>query len=53
MGVARVETVTILFTDLVGYTRLESRVGPVAAEELRGSISGCCETSSATLGAVR
>jgi class 3 adenylate cyclase len=36
MGDARVETVTILFTDLVGYTQLESRVGPVAAEELRG-----------------
>jgi len=31
-----VETVTILITDLVGSTALESRVGPVVAEELRG-----------------
>lgn len=29
------ETVTILFTDLVGSTSLASTVGPVAAEELR------------------
>ncbi|HEY0517426.1 MAG TPA: AAA family ATPase [Solirubrobacteraceae bacterium] len=35
MGSAGVETVTILITDLVGSTQLESRVGPVAAEELR------------------
>jgi class 3 adenylate cyclase/tetratricopeptide (TPR) repeat protein len=31
-----VETVTILFTDLVGSTGLVSRIGPGAAEELRG-----------------
>jgi len=31
-----VETVTILITDLVGSTALESRVGAVVAEELRG-----------------
>lgn len=30
-----VETVTILITDLVGSTGLESRVGPVVADELR------------------
>ncbi|MEA2421938.1 MAG: hypothetical protein QOF55_1037, partial [Thermoleophilaceae bacterium] len=30
-----VETVTVLFTDLVGSTGLASRVGPAAAEELR------------------
>src|SRR3954451_20511337 len=30
-----VETVTVLFTDLVGSTGLASRVGPGAAEELR------------------
>jgi class 3 adenylate cyclase len=30
-----VETVTILITDLVGSTALESRVGPIVAEELR------------------
>jgi class 3 adenylate cyclase/tetratricopeptide (TPR) repeat protein len=30
-----VETVTILITDLVGSTELESRVGPIIAEELR------------------
>src|SRR3712207_3183760 len=28
-------TVTALFTDLVGSTSLESRVGPVVADELR------------------
>lgn len=33
MGV--VETVTVLFTDLVGSTELASRVGPERAEELR------------------
>ena len=32
---ATVETVTILFTDLVGSTQLESAVGPVRADELR------------------
>jgi class 3 adenylate cyclase len=31
-----VETVTILFTDLVGSTGLATRIGPGAAEELRG-----------------
>jgi class 3 adenylate cyclase/tetratricopeptide (TPR) repeat protein len=35
MGAAGVETVTILITDLVGSTQLESRVGPIVAEELR------------------
>jgi predicted ATPase/class 3 adenylate cyclase len=35
MGGAGVETVTILITDLVGSTRLESRVGPIVAEGLR------------------
>src|SRR5207244_8187242 len=30
-----VETVTILITDLVGSTGLESRIGPGAADELR------------------
>jgi class 3 adenylate cyclase len=35
MGGAGVETVTILITDLVGSTQLESRVGPVVAEALR------------------
>jgi class 3 adenylate cyclase/tetratricopeptide (TPR) repeat protein len=30
-----VETVTVLFTDLVGSTGLATRVGPAAAEELR------------------
>ena len=35
MGGAGVETVTVLITDLVGSTQLESRVGPIAAEELR------------------
>ena len=35
MGNASVETVTILITDLVGSTQLESRVGPIAAEGLR------------------
>ena len=33
---ATVETVTILLTDLVGSTQLESAVGPVRADELRG-----------------
>jgi class 3 adenylate cyclase/tetratricopeptide (TPR) repeat protein len=31
-----VETVTILITDLVGSTGLESRIGPGAADDLRG-----------------
>jgi class 3 adenylate cyclase/tetratricopeptide (TPR) repeat protein len=35
MSSAAVETVTILITDLVGSTELESRVGPILAEELR------------------
>src|SRR2546423_13033510 len=35
MGGAGVETVTILITDLVGSTGLESRIGPGAADELR------------------
>src|SRR5271168_2464687 len=35
MSGAGVETVTILITDLVGSTPLESRVGPAAAEKLR------------------
>ena len=30
-----VQTVTILITDLVGSTALESRIGPAAADELR------------------
>jgi len=29
------ETVTVLFTDLVGSTGLATRAGPAAAEELR------------------
>jgi class 3 adenylate cyclase len=29
------ETVTVLFTNLVGSTELATRVGPVAAEALR------------------
>jgi class 3 adenylate cyclase/tetratricopeptide (TPR) repeat protein len=33
--VSSVETVTILITDLVGSTGLESRLGPAAADELR------------------
>jgi class 3 adenylate cyclase/tetratricopeptide (TPR) repeat protein len=35
MSGAGVETVTILITDLVGSTKLESRVGPIVSEELR------------------
>jgi class 3 adenylate cyclase len=35
-----VETVTILFTDLVGSTGLETRVGPGPANELRGEHFG-------------
>jgi class 3 adenylate cyclase len=34
--VQQVETVTILMTDLVGSTGLESRIGPAAADALRG-----------------
>ena len=34
-ALAAVETITILLTDLVGSTRLESRVGPTIAEQLR------------------
>jgi class 3 adenylate cyclase/tetratricopeptide (TPR) repeat protein len=35
MSAAGVETVTILITDLVGSTQLESRVGPIVADGLR------------------
>src|SRR5262245_50231969 len=35
MSPTSVQTVTILITDLVGSTALESRVGPVVADELR------------------
>jgi class 3 adenylate cyclase len=35
MSSGGVETVTILITDLVGSTQLESRVGPIVAEGLR------------------
>ena len=35
MSSGGVETVTIVITDLVGSTALESRVGPVVSEELR------------------
>ena len=35
MSASGVETVTILITDLVGSTALESRVGPVVSEQLR------------------
>src|ERR1700681_4729423 len=37
---ASVETVTLLVTDLVDSTGLESRIGPAAAEELRGEHFG-------------
>ena len=30
-----VETVTVLFTDLVGSTGMAVRIGPAAAEEIR------------------
>src|SRR5215217_5053660 len=43
------ETVTVLFTDLVGSTGLATRVGPGAAEELRrehfGILRGAVEPS--------
>ena len=42
MSGAGVETVTILITDLVGSTKLESRVGPIVAEEFREDTSGWC-----------
>src|ERR1700716_3135383 len=35
-----VETVTVLITDLVGSTGLESRVGPAGADQLRGEHFG-------------
>src|ERR1700676_1440678 len=35
-----IETVTLLVTDLVGSTGLESRIGPAAAEGLRGEHFG-------------
>src|SRR5437773_4270654 len=35
MSSAGVMTVTVVITDLVGSTELESRVGPIIAEELR------------------
>jgi class 3 adenylate cyclase len=40
-----VETVTILFTDLVGSTGLETRVGPSAANELRSEHFGLIRTA--------
>lgn len=35
-----VETVTILITELVGSTALESRIGPTPAEEVRAEHFG-------------
>lgn len=40
MNASGVETVTVMITDLVGSTRLESRLGPIAAEELRAEHFG-------------
>ncbi|HEY4426964.1 MAG TPA: AAA family ATPase [Solirubrobacteraceae bacterium] len=37
---ASLETVTVMITDLVGSTGLESRIGPAAADELRGEHFG-------------
>jgi class 3 adenylate cyclase/tetratricopeptide (TPR) repeat protein len=41
------ETVSLVFTDLVGSTELAARMGPVLAEELRKEhfalLRGCCE----------
>src|SRR6266496_6488802 len=42
------ETVTILITDLVGSTALESRVGPVQADELRREHFGVLREAIAT-----
>ena len=40
MASASVETITVLITDLVGSTGLESRVGPAVADDLRGEHFG-------------
>lgn len=37
---AQTETVTVMITDLVGSTGLESRIGPGAADELRAEHFG-------------
>jgi class 3 adenylate cyclase len=48
--VGSVETVTILITDLVGSTGLESRIGPAAAEELRGEHFGLLREAACEAG---
>jgi class 3 adenylate cyclase/tetratricopeptide (TPR) repeat protein len=45
-----VETVTVLITDLVGSTGLESRVGPAAADELRAEHFGLIREALAEAG---
>jgi hypothetical protein len=45
-----VETVTLLVTDLVGSTGLESRIGRAAAEELRGEHFGLLRDAIAEAG---
>jgi class 3 adenylate cyclase len=53
MGGAGVETVTILITDLVGSTQLESRVGPIVAEELWEEHFGLLRDAVGEAGAVQ
>ena len=47
--VATTQTMTVLFTDLVGSTELSSRLGPRAADELRlthfGLLRGAIQTA--------
>jgi class 3 adenylate cyclase len=50
MGVAGVETVTVLITGLVGSTQLESRVGPIVSEELREEHFGLLRQPIASCG---
>ena len=45
-----VKTVTIVITDLVGSTKLESRVGPLVAEELREEHFGLLRDAVAEAG---
>jgi class 3 adenylate cyclase len=50
--VATTQTVTVLFTDLVGSTELSSRLGPQATDELRqthfGLLRGAIQTTLGT-----
>ena len=50
MSEENVETVTVLFTDLVGSTGMASRIGPAGAEEVRQEHFGVLREAIAEVG---